>query len=551
MGFDRGILMILKSFVLSFSLLFFAVNAQAAKLDVVGEDPLKIIGVGFARAHWATSINKMLVFLVPGKHTSIRAFDPVSKAWEFLWPENKLGIQGRDNYYSFYIPRLDEIWVWDGSYLWDNPDARYSGRFSVKQQTMGGYGTNQYGCLCRDPRHDRGRRQNAAKRNRSSNGVGHLSRYGASLYTRPNVHFRAQNRRTRVIQSNFARWSRATPPWRSQCMNCLVSDGKNFYLFGGFYREPNNPAWLNRKDLWKFDTAAKTWSQLPQPPDVAYAPVLTYDSDRKALVTWVRNKIYVFDLLSQRWTEQTPRGGIPSISNQVGVYAPTAKLHLFLGGNANDNMPANDFSGPSPGPQVYALALEGPVAAERREPGTAATNSTGLDIPLRTWIARAYNKPNAPAAGVNGRGGVGSKHLRFAQNPLNGRIYVLGGDYQSDYISDIQLWTYDVPSDRWMREKEPPCGTEGEILPGGPDEVGWVWDSKRKQFWVLPGFYFLSEGVLGTCGGGGSTGQSWDVSKPLVLEGYAVYLVVDYKTGKRLNRVRTTQLQRMDPNKSY
>ena len=122
------------------------------------------------------------------------------------------------------------------------------------------------------------------------------------------------------------------PPWRAQCMNCMVSDGKDFYLMGGMYQEPNDPTWRNRRDLWKFDTTTRTWIELPSPPDVEYAPVLTYDSDRHALVSWVKNKLYVYDIASNQWSDQTPPG-LACVSNQTGVYAPTAKLHLFEGGN--------------------------------------------------------------------------------------------------------------------------------------------------------------------------------------------------------------------------
>src|SRR5262249_19441979 len=122
------------------------------------------------------------------------------------------------------------------------------------------------------------------------------------------------------------------PPSRAQCMNCMISDGKDFYLSGGFYQLPNDPTWYNRQDLWKFDTATRTWTQLAPPPDIAYAPVLTYDSDRRALVSWVKNKLYVYDIASNQWSDRTPLA-LPCVSNQLGVYAPTAKLHLFEGGN--------------------------------------------------------------------------------------------------------------------------------------------------------------------------------------------------------------------------
>src|SRR5713226_1565316 len=61
-------------------------------------------GIGFARAHWATSIQKMLVFFGNSHNVfgdnSVRAFDPVTDSWEYLWRNGYAngGLQNRDNY---------------------------------------------------------------------------------------------------------------------------------------------------------------------------------------------------------------------------------------------------------------------------------------------------------------------------------------------------------------------------------------------------------------------------------------------------------------------
>ncbi len=76
-------------------------------------------GIGFNRAHWATSINKMIVAFGtsgPGARgdNSVRAFDPVTNKWEYLWPNSNgaSGLPNRDNHGSLYVPRLDEFWVY-------------------------------------------------------------------------------------------------------------------------------------------------------------------------------------------------------------------------------------------------------------------------------------------------------------------------------------------------------------------------------------------------------------------------------------------------------
>ena len=289
-------------------------------------------GVGFVRAHWATSINKMLVFLVPGKNTSVRAYDPVTNTWEYLWPNDVLGIQGRDNFASFYIPRLDELWVWNGSYL--QPGELYSGRFSVSQKKWLATGTTDSGAFA-------GIVDMTATGGMPFSGTDPAMAWAANADTGLMLGGSSESGEYTYIFEpkpggpELYKASRLTiprPPWRAQCMNCMVSDGKDFYLFGGFYQLPNDPTWRNRRDLWKFDTTTRTWIELPSPPDVENAPVVTYDSDRHALVSWVKNKLYVYDIASNQWSDQTPPG-LACVSNQTGVYAPTAKLHLFEGGN--------------------------------------------------------------------------------------------------------------------------------------------------------------------------------------------------------------------------
>src|SRR6266545_3185162 len=102
---------------------------------------------GFSRNHWITSINKMLSPFGIGPVTgdnSIRAYDPVRNTWEYLWPAGLTngGVHNRDNQASFYIPRLDEFWIWGGSHMEEyarlrndpKAEAVRSGRFKVSER---------------------------------------------------------------------------------------------------------------------------------------------------------------------------------------------------------------------------------------------------------------------------------------------------------------------------------------------------------------------------------------------------------------------------------
>src|SRR5207253_11208211 len=143
-------------------------------------------------------------------------------------------------------------------------------------------------------------------------------------------------------------------PPRAQAENIMVAADNDFYLYGGTYQvwpTPGDTGYRNRSDLWKFNGITLTWTQLQDAPGAGYQSTMTYDSDRNALVAWVTDKIYVYDIASGRWSDQTP-AGLPCISNQVGVYAPTAKVHLFEGGNRCSD-------GSSAGTTVYGISLSG------------------------------------------------------------------------------------------------------------------------------------------------------------------------------------------------
>jgi len=140
-----------------------------------------------------------------------------------------------------------------------------------------------------------------------------------------------------------------------------------------------------------------------------------------------------------------------------------------------------------PPPSLQApAATRTQIAPEASTPTSTPKRVSQLDIPLRTWVARAYNTPNAPAS-THAGSGYGSKHLRAAQDFQNGKVYFAGGDYYSSVSPWFGIWSYDPITNKWEMEHSY-CGSPGNIMPPGLDEVGWVWDSKRNLFWMLPGY---------------------------------------------------------------
>ena len=116
---------------------------------------------------------------------------------------------------------------------------------------------------------------------------------------------------------------------------------------------------------------------------------------------------------------------------------------------------------------------------------SAATPSlcAQIDIPLDTWVAR-------PLPGVGKAPAGGMKHQRIAYNPVNQRLYFLGGDYAgTDYGASgrNEIFSYSVELDEWTLE-QPYCRPDNDYQPAGPDQVGWTYDTKRKVFWMFPGY---------------------------------------------------------------
>ncbi len=519
-----------------FLILFLLFAGKASAQTVVSFAP-EIIGsenfgsIGFVRTHWITSTSRMIDFLQPAYTTSIRAYNPVADSWAFLFPSGSgSGIEGRDNFGSFYIPALDELWVWDGSHIetFDGAGgARWGGRFSLASNT---WVARSDPALSSDPdKNNKGGPFDAVIDLTATGGKMLISgidpamawaatsnmglMLGGSGDSDSSPVFLFEPKAGGPEPYKLTLLTGARPPARTQCMNCMVSDGTNFFLTGGFYQLPGDNTHYMRQDLWKFTVATRQWTQLKPPPDMGEAPAVTYDSAINAVVLNTKGKIYVYDIATDNWTDRTPPG-FPCIFNQTAVYIPApTNAHFYEGGNdcATSNSPFQNLK--------------------------VTLNTSGFSIPNRTWVARPFHVPNAPAHNLDGTGG-GAKHMRWAQRPSTGIIYELGGDWSATPVTSEQtMWQVDLVNDTWVQELSPGppvthgfpgCGNQGEFYPGGPDEVGWVWDSLRNKFWVLPGYYFISQGESHSCS---TASVPWNVDKPGVFTGHWHVNVVRDVTG--------------------
>ncbi len=121
----------------------------------------------------------------------------------------------------------------------------------------------------------------------------------------------------------------------------------------------------------------------------------------------------------------------------------------------------------------------------------------------------------------------GTKHVRLTVNPENGLIYWHGGDFGFDghqgseyphfkHSARQEIFTYDIENDQWNLVM-PYCVKDNFIF-GHPDQHGWVWDSKRRIFWSLPGqqryFGTSCDGTRGMVMGFDPRTEAWSMHEP-------------------------------------
>jgi len=125
------------------------------------------------------------------------------------------------------------------------------------------------------------------------------------------------------------------------------------------------------------------------------------------------------------------------------------------------------------------LAQASPEATPARGPG--------LDIANRTWVA--LPQPSVGAGPSASRG----KHMRLLHDSKRGRMVLTGGDYpytQGDGNALQLVWAIDLAKGPAWELLHGWCSPPGGVQPARPDNVTWVYDSKRDQGIVMPAYYF-------------------------------------------------------------
>jgi hypothetical protein len=119
--------------------------------------------------------------------------------------------------------------------------------------------------------------------------------------------------------------------------------------------------------------------------------------------------------------------------------------------------------------------------------------TTTLSLPPGVWVHRPLpTSGEGPITYVRG-----SKHSRVIYDSKRGRLVVGAGDVLHPRIGNgngnSAVWAIDLEQGNRWELLHDWCAGPGELMPGTPDSVGWVYASKHDQAVMLPGFYFITQ----------------------------------------------------------
>ena len=435
---------------------------------------------GWSSAHWIPTINRLWTFGGDSHNSAgnngVRLFDPVANVWTVAIP-NTWGVSGcrnSDNYHSFYVPSLDEVWVMAGQGTSSQvSSSQFLCRYQVQAATWITYQTKELAAAFVDGIDTWVHAENAA--------VAYSGTLDQALFLGGASHGSPSSILRRIIKNPAG----AAKPFRyvqdlyfsgvpttANSRNRMVAVDRSFYALLG-------------QRLFVSDGATVT--------ELAPAPVggtLSYDSTRNRLVLFGPWGIASYDLVTQAWTMTAaiPPGQI-TFANTMGDYSPIVDYALYTGGYAYmDGQPLNDTTTPT-GFQaqfrVVGVRTGSSTVTPPPPPPPPPPPSTGvIDIPVNTWI-----RIPLPGGGTSLTSG---KHMRYTWNPVDGRIYHLGGDFYGT-SSWPEMYSYGVFNNSWRKEQTM-CVTPPDVQHGGADEVTWTYDTRRNIFWMIPGY--MSAGTI-------------------------------------------------------
>jgi len=139
---------------------------------------------------------------------------------------------------------------------------------------------------------------------------------------------------------------------------------------------------------------------------------------------------------------------------------------------------------PSPPPAARVVAQASPSDQDKERPPAERAR---LDVPDRTWVPRPQ-----PVVGEGPSASKG-KHMRIFHDTKRGRMVLTGGDYpytRGDGNALQLVWAIDLAKGSKWELLHGWCSPPGGVQPARPDNVTWVYDSKRDQGIIMPAYYF-------------------------------------------------------------
>jgi N-acetylneuraminic acid mutarotase len=252
------------------------------------------------------------------------------------------------------------------------------------------------------------------------------------------------------------------PSPRSEQAMAYDSDSGKVFMFGGC--DDN----MVQNDIWVYDPAANTWTDLNQPIDGSVSPglrppartgsCLVYDSANGDLLLFggesgldagppIFNDTWTYDLVANAWTNLRPSGALPVARSDASMVYDSRVSEVILFGGSSANLLAD-------GSPTFPLL----------------SDTWGYDPIANTWTALdPLGEPPSPRAGHS-----------MVYDSASGKVVLLGGSDGSDCLDET--WTYDPVAHVWAT-------VQTGAVPPPRAQHAMAYDSARSQVILFGGLW--------------------------------------------------------------
>jgi hypothetical protein len=223
-------------------------------------------------------------------------------------------------------------------------------------------------------------------------------------------------------------------------------DRQQMLIYGGRFRPPNTAAYTLRSDVWAFDLATETWSELPtkSAPPARVNPAMVWDSVNDRLILFggnsstsgsayiSRDDTWVLDLKTGTWTEIATTGKPSSRLFSAALWDATRQRMIIYGGADED---AFFSAGGGILDGLWGLAITGSTG------GWAQLDDISPTVPEpRFWAA-------------------------MVMDPERDRYVMFGGHDGQALGNRNDLWSFDPEANAWSKM------SAGDLFNKGPTGI--------------------------------------------------------------------------------